>query len=371
MSQMCFYFLLKNPFTPPRFNNKVENRLLIVRGLRLLVSDLIGIGLFDVRRLFRIRHGSPQLAELFADFGHLQVWVRLDNLRSLVVHEEKVRGQVSFRRVRVFHLLRFLHLLRGFRSLGHCVCFWLVLFWVFLNEKGEEEAFLSQFSRWKKKIIAAAKDQIWTRSKKRAFDLYESKNFERRKIKSSLLLQSHLTTALLPDQRKKDRKLFSRSFRVHFDRYFTYLIGYIVSFLTRILIRDLFSFSLLIVSSLSLPPIICNRILIHSIILFKHAPRIKTTREDHARAARRVFRYFRRTKIRTIFFTTTPYLVSFFQTMNDEFLSVWISFFLFFFRFFPPPPPPDGLGRVSDFFFHSQLPPKKKGGDSFQTHVLF
>ena len=151
MSQMCFYFLLKNPFTPPRFNNKVENRLLIVRGLRLLVSDLIGIGLFDVRRLFRIRHGSPQLAELFADFGHLQVWVRLDNLRSLVVHEEKVRGQVSFRRVRVFHLLRFLHLLRGFRSLGHCVCFWLVLFWVFLNEKGEEEAFLSQFSRWKKK----------------------------------------------------------------------------------------------------------------------------------------------------------------------------------------------------------------------------
>jgi hypothetical protein len=29
-----------------------------------------------------------------------------------------------------------------------------------LNEKGEEEAFLSQFSRWKKKIIAAAKDQI-------------------------------------------------------------------------------------------------------------------------------------------------------------------------------------------------------------------
>ncbi len=84
--------------------------------------------------------------------------------------------------------------------------------------------------------------------KKRAFDLYESKNFERRKIKSSLLLQSHLTTALLPDQRKKDRKLFSRSFRVHFDRYFTYLIGYIVSFLTRILIRDLFSFSLLIVS---------------------------------------------------------------------------------------------------------------------------
>ena len=157
--------------------------------------------------------------------------------------------------------------------------------------------------------------------KKRAFDLYESKNFERRKIKSSLLLQSHLTTALLPDQRKKDRKLFSRSFRVHFDRYFTYLIGYIVSFLTRILIRDLFSFSLLIVS-LSLSNYECNRTLIHSLILFKHAPRIKTTREDHARAARRVFRYFRRTKIRTIFFTTTPYLVSFFQTMNDEFLSV-------------------------------------------------
>ena len=93
--------------------------------------------------------------------------------------------------------------------------------------------------------------------KKRAFDLYESKNFERRKIKSSLLLQSHLTTAFLPDQRKKDRKLFSRSFRVHFDRYFTYLIGYIVSFLTRILIRDLF-FSL---NCLSLSPImsVCNK----------------------------------------------------------------------------------------------------------------
>jgi hypothetical protein len=43
----------------------------------------------------------------------------------------------------------------------------LVLFWVFLNEKGEEEAFLSQFSRWKKKIIAAAKDQIWTHVQKR------------------------------------------------------------------------------------------------------------------------------------------------------------------------------------------------------------
>jgi len=41
------------------------------------------------------------------------------------------------------------------------LCLFLVgSFLSFLNEKGEEEAFLSQFSRWKKKIIAAAKDQI-------------------------------------------------------------------------------------------------------------------------------------------------------------------------------------------------------------------
>jgi glutaredoxin 2 len=56
----------------------------------------------------------------------------------LVVHEEKVRGQVSFRRVRVFHLLRFLHLLRGFRwSLGHFV---YVLFLKTVSEEKEERS---------------------------------------------------------------------------------------------------------------------------------------------------------------------------------------------------------------------------------------
>ena len=128
-----------------------------------------------------------------------------------------------------------------------------------MNEKGEEEAFLSQFSRWKKKSSRRPKTKFELVQKREHSTSTSRRILREGKIKSSLLLQSHLTTALLPDQRKKDRKLFSRSFRVHFDRYFTYLIGYIVSFLTRILIRDLFSFSLLIVSSLSLPPIICNK----------------------------------------------------------------------------------------------------------------
>ena len=116
----CTHFSrTKTPFTPQLSR---KGLLRLVRSLRFLVSDLIGVRLLVVRHLFGIRHGSPQFAELLADFGHLHVRVRFDNLRSLVVHEEKVRGQVSFRRVRVFHLLHFLHLLRGFRwSLGHFV----------------------------------------------------------------------------------------------------------------------------------------------------------------------------------------------------------------------------------------------------------
>tara|TARA_B110000444_G_C18723332_1_gene539583 strand:- start:336 stop:818 length:483 start_codon:yes stop_codon:yes gene_type:complete len=125
----------KTPFTPQLSR---KGLLRLVRSLRFLVSDLIGVRLLVVRHLFGIRHGSPQFAELLADFGHLHVRVRFDNLRSLVVHEEKVRGQVSFRRVRVFHLLHFLHLLRGFRwSLGHFV---YVLFLKTVSEEKEERS---------------------------------------------------------------------------------------------------------------------------------------------------------------------------------------------------------------------------------------
>jgi len=125
----------KTPFTPQLSR---KGLLRLVRSLRFLVSDLIGVRLLVVRHLFGIRHGSPQFAELLADFGHLHVRVRFDNLRSLVVHEEKVRGQVSFRRVRVFHLLHFLHLLRGFRwSLGHFV---YVLFLKTVLEEEEERS---------------------------------------------------------------------------------------------------------------------------------------------------------------------------------------------------------------------------------------
>ena len=50
------------------------------------------------------------------------------------------------------------------------------------------------------------------------------------KIKSSLLLWPHLTGENVSDQRGEERKLFSRSISVYFDRYFSYLLGYIVPF---------------------------------------------------------------------------------------------------------------------------------------------
>ena len=91
--------------------------------------------------------------------------------------------------------------------------FFLSFFLLFFKNLSEKiSPFFSLF--WEKK--QNVEGERWEESKE--------------KIKSSLLLWPHLTGENVSDQRGEERKLFSRSISVHFDRYFSYLLGYIVPF---------------------------------------------------------------------------------------------------------------------------------------------